>query len=103
MAEDSDTSTSRGPAERKSGTSKPAVRRSRLGIPSSLRSAWMNSASARFRAIATRTSRPSANVQLGLRHLPVADAEGADLRLGPSHADDHVQRIGVEGQADVGL
>ena len=54
------TSTSRGPAARKSGTSKPRDRRSRLGTPSSSSRPWMNSASAWLRPPATRTSSPSA-------------------------------------------
>ena len=49
---------SRGPAARKSGTSKPRVRRSMLGIPSSIRMPWISWDSERFRAPATRTSLP---------------------------------------------
>ena len=59
-APDSGTRMSRGPAARKSGTSKPAVRRRRLGTPSSSSSPWISSASAWLRPPATRTSSPSA-------------------------------------------
>src|ERR1700729_248463 len=61
------TSTSRGPAARKSGTSNPALRRSMLGTPSSSSNPWMNSASDRFFAPTTRTSSPSASWGLILR------------------------------------
>jgi hypothetical protein len=53
------TRTSRGPAARKSGTSKPALRRRMLGTPSSSKSPWISSASAWLRPPATRTSAPS--------------------------------------------
>ena len=58
-APDSGTRMSRGPAARKSGTSKPAVRRNMLGIPSSSSSPWIISASGWWRPPATRTSLPS--------------------------------------------
>src|SRR3954469_50157 len=58
IAPDSGTSTSRGPAARKSGTSKPAVRRRMLGTPSSIRMFWISSASAWLRPPAMRTSGP---------------------------------------------
>src|SRR3954454_8146128 len=57
-APDSGTITSRGPAARKSGTSKPAVRRRMLGTPSSKRMFWISSASAWLRPPAIRTSGP---------------------------------------------
>ena len=57
---------SRGPAARKSGTSKPPVRRTSDGTPSSSSRPWMSSASAWWRAPATRTSRPSAYCGLDL-------------------------------------
>ncbi len=50
----SGTRMSRGPAARKSGTSKPRLRRWKLGMPSSRRIPWISSASARLDALATR-------------------------------------------------
>src|SRR3954451_7061892 len=58
---------SRGPAARKSGTSNPRERRVVLGIPSSSRSPWRNSASGWLRAPATFISGPSAYCGLILR------------------------------------
>ena len=55
------TMTSRGPAARKSGTSKPGLRRSTLGTPSSSSMPWIISASAWWRPPAARTSSPSVN------------------------------------------
>src|SRR3954451_11931469 len=60
-APDSATITSRGPAARKSGTSKPALRLRMLGTPSSSRMFWISSASAWLRPPATRTSGPRVN------------------------------------------
>ena len=54
------TSTSRGPAARKSGTSKPPERRASDGIPASSSSPCSSSASGWFCAVATRTGSPSA-------------------------------------------
>ena len=54
------TSTSRGPAARKSGTSNPPERRASDGIPASSSSPCTSSASGWFCAVATRTGSPSA-------------------------------------------
>ena len=51
---------SRGPAARKSGTSKPPERRASDGMPSSSSRPWTSSASAWLRTQAARTSGPSA-------------------------------------------
>src|SRR4051794_17222094 len=59
--------TSRGPAARKSGTSKPRARRRADGTPSSSSSPCTNSASAWLRAPATLTSWPSEYWRLILR------------------------------------
>src|SRR5919198_3521956 len=66
-APDAGTITSRGPAASMSGTSKPAERRTIDGIPSSSSRPWTISASAWWRALATRTSSPSVNCGLILR------------------------------------
>ena len=71
------TSMSRGPAARKSGTSKPRIRRWTLGIPSSSSMPWISSASARLRAQATFTSWPPVYWGLTLRALPCASVIGS--------------------------
>src|SRR4051794_31533732 len=58
-APEAGTSTSRGPAARRSGTPTPPLRLVMLGMPSSNRTPWMSSASAWCAARATRTSSPS--------------------------------------------
>ena len=80
----SGTSTSRGPAARKSGTSKPALRRRMLGTPHSSSSAWMNSASAWLRPPATRTSFPSVNAGSIFRARPCASLSGASSGSAPA-------------------
>ena len=63
----SGTSSSRGPAAMKSGTSKPAGRRIRLGMPSARSMPSSSSASAWLRVQATRTRAPWAYCGLILR------------------------------------
>ena len=81
---DSGTRTSRGPAARKSGTSKPAVRRTMLGTPSSSRSPWISSASAWLRPPATRTSSPSVYSGSILRARSWASLSGASSGSAPA-------------------
>jgi hypothetical protein len=78
---DSGTRTSRGPAARKSGTSKPRVRRSIEGIPLSSRIDWIISPSASLRAPVTRSRSPWANCGRTLRALSCASVIGSSSRV----------------------
>ena len=74
--------TSRGPAARKSGTSKPRVRRRMLGMPSSSSMPWISSASAWLRPPATRTSSPPVYWRLDLAGALVRVGRAARARRG---------------------
>ncbi len=100
------TITSRGPAARKSGTSKPAARRSMLGMPCSESRPWIISASACWCAQATLTSLPpTRRHKLGLRDARLArSAEALDVgHVGVGERGDQVDGVGPAGQVDVGL
>src|SRR5215204_4351009 len=77
------TSTSRGPAARKSGTSKPPERRASDGIPASSSSPCTSSASGWFCAVATRTGSPSAYGGWILRARTAASSSRGCGRPGP--------------------
>src|SRR5829696_5800637 len=80
-------STSRGPAARKSGTSKPALRRRMLGTPHSSSKPWISSASAWLRPPATRTSSPSVRAGSILRARPWASLSGASSGSAPGRTN----------------
>ena len=103
-APDTGTITSRGPAASMSGTSNPAVRRSRLGTPSSSSSDWMNSPSAWFARPADL--RQPALGQLRLDHPRPAVGIGDRLelvRLGRgATAVEHERQPALRAEARVG-
>src|SRR5215207_5093737 len=83
-APEAGTRTSRGPAASMSGTSKPRVRRSIEGMPSSRRIPCTSSASAWWRAPATRTRSPSVNCGLILRARSWASLTGSSAPVWPA-------------------
>ena len=89
--------TSRGPAASMSGTSKPRVRRSVDGTPSSSSIPWMNSASVWLAAPTTRTS-----VALGVLRLDLARALRRLGRLGGDPARDERHPAPAQKRSSVG-